>query len=60
MEELDLPPHRPVALRPGGKYIALLGVKRPLALDDNFPLTLRFAGADEITVTVPVEDAPQE
>ena len=60
MEELDLPPHRPVALRPGGKYIALLGLPGPLALDDNFPLTLRFAGAGEITVTVRVEDAPEE
>jgi hypothetical protein len=60
LEELDLLPHRPVPLRPGGKYIALLGLKTPLALDDTFPLTLRFAGAGEITVTVRVEDAPEE
>jgi hypothetical protein len=60
LEELDLLPHRPVPLRPGGKYIALLGLKTPLALDDSFPLTLRFAGAGEITVTVRVEDAPEE
>jgi len=60
MEELDLAPHRPMALRPGGRYIALLGLSGPLALDDTFPLTLRFAGAGEITVTVRVEDAPEE
>lgn len=60
VEEVDLLPHRPVAFRPGGKYIALLGLKAPLALDDSFPLTLRFAGAGEITVTVRVEDAPEE
>ena len=60
LEELDLLPHRPVALRPGGKYIALLGLKAPLALDDTFPLKLRFAGAGSIIVTVRVEDAPEE
>ena len=60
LEELTLSPHRPVALRPGGRYIALLGLANPLALDDTFPLTLRFAGAGEITVTVRVEDAPEE
>ena len=60
MDELDLMPHRPVPLRPGGKYIALLGLKRPLALGDSFPLTLRFAAAGEITMTVLVEDAPED
>lgn len=60
LDELDLLPRRPVALRPGGRYIALLGLAGPLALDDRFPLTLHFAGAGEITVTVRVEDAPEE
>jgi|HubBroStandDraft_1064217.scaffolds.fasta_scaffold12951_4 copper(I)-binding protein len=59
LEYLDLPPHRPLALRPGGKYIALLGLSAPLALDDDFPLTLRFAGLGEVTVTVMVEDGPE-
>jgi copper(I)-binding protein len=58
LEEMDLPPNRPLALRPGGKYIALLGLARPLALDEHFPLTLRFAEAGTIEVTVDVEDAP--
>jgi periplasmic copper chaperone A len=60
LDELDLLPHRPVALRPGGKYIALLGLAGPLALDDSFALTLRFGNAGEITVKVMVEDAPGE
>jgi copper(I)-binding protein len=60
LDELDLLPHRPVALRPGGKYIALLGLTGPLSLDDSFALTLRFGGAGEITVTVKVEDAPDD
>jgi copper(I)-binding protein len=60
LEDMDLLPHHPLPLRPGGKYIALLGLKGPLALDDRFPLTLRFAGAGSITITVRVEDAPEE
>jgi copper(I)-binding protein len=59
LEEMELLPNRPLALRPGGKYIALLGLAQPLALDDRFALTLRFAVAGEITVTVAVEDAPE-
>lgn len=60
LEYLDLPPHRPLALRPGRKYIALLGLKAPLALDDSFPLTLRFERAGDIAVTVMVEAGPEE
>ena len=60
LESLDLLPHRPLALRPGRKYIALLGLTKPLALDESFPLTLRFAHAGAITVTVMVEAGPEE
>ncbi len=60
LEYLDLLPHRPVALRPGRKYIALLGLQGPLALDDSFPLSLRFERAGEIAVTVTVEAGPDE
>jgi copper(I)-binding protein len=60
LEEMHLLPHRPVPLRPGGRYIALLGLKAPLALDESFPLTLRFAAAGEITLSVSVEEAPEE
>jgi len=56
----DLRPKRPVALRPGGRYIALHGLQRPLAIDDRFPLTLRFAEAGAITVMVLVEPGPEE
>jgi periplasmic copper chaperone A len=59
LEYLDLPPHRPVALRPGRKYIALLGLAGPIALDESFPLTLSFANLGDITVTVTVEAGPE-
>lgn len=59
LEYLDLLPHRPVVLRPGRRYIALLGLKGPLALDDSIPMTLRFAAAGEIAVTATIEDGPE-
>ena len=54
----DLRPKVPVALRPGGRRIVLQGVKQKLAVDDAFPLTLRFAAAGSITVLVQVERGP--
>jgi periplasmic copper chaperone A len=60
LEYLELLPHHPLALRPGRKYIALHGLKGPLALDDSFPLTLRFDRAGEITLTVMIEAGPEE
>lgn len=51
----DLPPKMPVALRPGGRRIVLQGVKQKLAVDDAFPLTLRFAAAGSVTILVQVE-----
>jgi len=60
LEYYDLRPKRPVALRPGGRYIALRGLKIPLAIDDKFPLTLRFERAGTITIEVLVEPGPEE
>ena len=60
LEYFDLWPKRPVELGPGRRYIALRDLKGPLALDDTFPVTLRFAGAGEITVTAIVEAGPED
>lgn len=60
VEYFELHPNRPLPLRPGGRYIALHGLTKPLAIDDEFPLTLNFAEAHSITVTVVVEPGPEE
>jgi len=60
LEYYDLRPKWPLALRPGGRYIALHGLKKPLAIDDRFPLTLHFFEAGSITVSVLVEEGVDE
>lgn len=60
LEYYDLWPKRPVELAPGRRYIALRDLKGPLALDDTFPVLLRFANAGEITVTAIVEAGPED
>lgn len=57
---IEVDPKRPIVLRPGKPYLALVGLKRPLKLGDSFPLTLRFDIAGEIAVTVMVENVPGE
>jgi periplasmic copper chaperone A len=60
LEYYDLWPKRPVELAPGRRYIALRGLKSPLALDDTFPVMLRFANAGNVTVTAVVEAGPED
>ena len=52
---LDIPAGQPVALKPGGEHIMLLGLTRPLREGQSFPLTLNFEKAGTRTVTVAVE-----
>jgi copper(I)-binding protein len=58
LHEITLEPKRPIALRPGRPHLVLHGITKSLAAGDTFPLTLRFAGAGSIEVTVMVEAAP--
>jgi copper(I)-binding protein len=51
---VDLPAGQPVALKPGGMHVMLLGLKHPLQQGQSFPLTLTFekAGTREVNVAV--------
>jgi copper(I)-binding protein len=60
LEYYDLWPKRPVELAPGRRYIALRDLKGPLALDDTFPVTLRFANAGDVTLAAIVEAGPDD
>lgn len=54
---LDIPAGQPVALKPGGEHIMLMGLHQPLHEGQSFPLTIDFEKAGPRTVTVTVEKA---
>jgi periplasmic copper chaperone A len=60
LEYYQLWPKRRVELAPGKRYIALRDLKVPLALDDTFPVTLRFEKAGNLTVTATVVAGPDD
>ena len=55
---VDLPTNRPVALKPGGIRIKLIGLDRPLRVGDKLKLTLIFARAGQVAVEAMVEAGP--
>lgn len=52
---LAIPAGGSVALKPGSYHVMLIGLKKPLTAGETFPLTLTFAKAGNISVTVPVQ-----
>lgn len=59
VQSIELPAGRTVALEPGGYHVMLVDLAAPLLLGDELELTLDFATAPDVTVTVPVlETAP--
>ena len=58
--DIPIPPGQTVHLRPGGLHIMLFDVKKPLKAGDTLSLTLTFAKAEPLTITVPVADQAPE
>ncbi len=52
---LPVPAGGSVVLKPGSYHVMLIGLKKPLAVGETFPLTLTFAKAGNISVTVAVQ-----
>ncbi|KAA3653406.1 MAG: copper chaperone PCu(A)C [Proteobacteria bacterium] len=52
---IDLPAGQPVALKPGGYHIMLMGLTAPLSPGMNVPMTLTFEAADGSRETVEIE-----
>ena len=52
---LAIPAGASVTLKPGSYHVMLIGLKKPLIAGQTFPLTLTFAKAGNISVTVPVQ-----
>lgn len=55
---MDLKPHQPVELKPGGLHLMLTGLKTPLKAGDKIALTLRFEKNGAVDTTVTVGRAP--
>jgi copper(I)-binding protein len=51
---VPIPPGQTVTFTPGGTHIMLMGLKKPLAAGQSFPLTLTFTHAAPVTVEVKV------
>lgn len=54
LEAIEVSPGEATVLRPGGLHIMLIGLKKPLAAGETFPLRLHFEKAGEIGVEVTV------
>jgi len=52
---LAVPAGGSATLKPGSYHVMLIGLKQPLTAGETFPLTLTFAKAGNISVTVPVQ-----
>lgn len=55
VDAIDLPAGKTVALEPGGYHLMFVGLKAPLKAGESFPMTLKFAKAGTVTVSVTVE-----
>jgi periplasmic copper chaperone A len=56
--QFDLPPRKPIAMRPQAVHMRLVAVRRDLKLGDRFSLILDFLHAGEVEVEVHVENSP--
>lgn len=57
---IAIPAGQTVTLAPGGYHIMLIGLKRPLALGEMVPMTLRFARAGAVKVELKIEPVTYE
>lgn len=57
LDQLELKAGQKIDMKPGsGVHIMLIGLKKPLAAGDKFPLTLNFRKAGKIDATVEVAE----
>jgi len=54
LDEIKVEPGQVMTLQPGGKHMMLIDLKRPLTAGQSFPLILKLADGDSVTVAVSV------
>jgi periplasmic copper chaperone A len=60
MEQQDavlIPSKKMLELKPGSYHIMLIGLKQELNVGDTITVTLHFNGYEDVTLTIPVQDA---
>jgi copper(I)-binding protein len=57
LDKIKVEPGQVVTLQPGGMHMMLIDLKRPLTAGQSFPLTLKLADGDSVTVAVSVLSA---
>ena len=55
MDGIEIPPHRDIALEPGGMHLMLIGLTTPLHEGTQFTVTLTFDDGFELEVLIPVQ-----
>ena len=55
VDGLAIPAGGSVTLKPGGYHVMLIGLKKQLIAGQTIPLTLTFAKAGTISITVPIQ-----
>lgn len=58
LESVSLGPGAEVMFEPGGLHVMLIGLKEELKTGDEIEVTLQFRNFDDLTVQVPVQEAP--
>ncbi|MCA0434667.1 MAG: copper chaperone PCu(A)C [Proteobacteria bacterium] len=56
--QFSLPPGKPFPMRPQAAHLRLVGLARPLALDERFTMVLDFLNNGEAEIEIHVEHAP--
>ncbi|HSO41874.1 MAG TPA: copper chaperone PCu(A)C [Rhodospirillales bacterium] len=56
IDAIEVPAKATTTLQPGGLHIMFMDLSAPLAAGGSFPLTLTFAEAGDVNVTVTVKD----
>jgi periplasmic copper chaperone A len=58
-ESVAIPAGAALELKPGSYHVMFIGLTRDLVVGDEVTLTLHFDGYDDVTLTVPVQDAAE-
>ncbi|MDQ0327509.1 copper(I)-binding protein [Rhodopseudomonas julia] len=57
LRSINIPPGRTITLAPGGEHLVFCGLSKPLIQNERIPVTLTFARAGRIDLSLPVSTA---